>query len=116
MYIINDTNKYGKEMFLYLENGMCRLTLPPKCPNVAFVSTVIVDEGHRGKGVGNMLLAAAEKTAIEKGCNVLTLQTETGWTMNWYARHGFAVVGEGYDEDMVLMCKPLQNVQKASKK
>jgi len=115
MVIINDKSKYGEEMYLYLENGMCRLTLPPKCPNVAFLSTLVVDACHRYNGVGNMLLAAAEKTAIEKGCNVMTLQTETKWTMNWYARHGFVVVGEGYEDDMVLMSKPLQNVQKASK-
>ncbi|MBR1809645.1 MAG: GNAT family N-acetyltransferase [Paludibacteraceae bacterium] len=115
MVIINDTSKYGEECFICLENGICRLTLSPKCPDVAFLSTLIVDAKHRRKGTGNMLLVAAEKIAVEKGCNALTLESETGWTKDWYARHGFVVVGEGYDENMILMCKPLQNVQKRPK-
>jgi len=107
MTIITDKSKYGNELYIYLETGMCRLTISPKCPAVAFLSTVVVDEAHRGQGVGNAILAEAEKTAKQKGCNVMTLQTETGWTMGWYARHGFMVVGEGYEDDMVLMSKHL---------
>ena len=105
MTIISDKSKYGDELHIFLELGTCRLTISPKCPNVAFLSTVVVDEAHRRQGVGNALLAAAEQIAKQKVCNVVTLQVEHEWKIRWYARHGFQVVGEGYDENMVMMSK-----------
>lgn len=105
MFIIKETSKYGREYYLCIENGMCRITISPKCHDVAFISMLVVDEWHREHGVGNSILAMAEDTAKENGCKVITLQTLTGWTMNWYARHGFTVVGEGYEEGMVMMSK-----------
>lgn len=105
MTIIKDNSEYGNDLYVYIENGMCRLTISPKCHDVAFMSMLVVDEAHREQGVGNSILAVAESIAKQNGCKVITLQTSTGWTMNWYARHGFTVVGEGYEDGMVMMSK-----------
>ena len=74
--------------------------------DVCFLSTLIVDSDHRGRGHGNRLLAFAEEQA-RKWCDTcITLQVKhDSWMHDWYARKGYHEVAPGYDNGMVLMSK-----------
>lgn len=56
------------------------------------IHDIAVLPGHRGQGVGQALLAAAEAFARERGCFKLTLEVLTGNRPAWhsYQRFGFA--------------------------
>jgi GNAT superfamily N-acetyltransferase len=56
------------------------------------VHDVVVRRAHRGQGVGRALLAAAETSAIERGCCKLTLEVldRNHVAMSAYAAFGFA--------------------------
>lgn len=56
------------------------------------IHDIAVLPAHRGQGVGQALLAAAEAHARERGCCKLTLEVLTGNTMalRSYERFGFA--------------------------
>lgn len=101
--MIKDTNDYGVDLFITSEYGLCRITIPNKTPTVAFLSTIIVDDKHRHRGIGNKLLDTAKLVAKEYYCKVLTLQCNEGWRIDWYKRKGFMIIGEGYDPNMILM-------------
>ena len=115
MRTITDKNKHGEDIFLYTDYGTCRLIISPKCPKVLFLSTLVVDEEHRRQGVANSLLAEAEKIAVQRGCQVVTLYAELGWRVEWYERHGFVPVGDCEEDNLIIMSKFLSNVQKTSK-
>jgi ribosomal protein S18 acetylase RimI-like enzyme len=44
----------------------------------AYVCEIVVDERHRGKGIGTMLLEEAEKWARKKGLHSISLFVHTG--------------------------------------
>jgi GNAT superfamily N-acetyltransferase len=56
------------------------------------VHDLVVHAGHRGRGVGQALLAAAETYATARGCCKLTLEVLSGnaTAMHSYDRFGFA--------------------------
>ena len=56
------------------------------------IHDIAVLPAHRGQGVGQALLAAAQTHALERGCCKLTLEVLTGNTaaLRSYARFGFA--------------------------
>ena len=90
----------GEEVFVHIEHGICRLTFDRKCPDVCFVSTLIVNESNRQHGIGKQLLRAAEC------CNRVSLQVENNsWKKEWYKREGYDVIADGYDEGMIIMSK-----------
>ena len=101
--MIKYINDYGIDLFITSEYGLCRITIPNKTPTVAFLSTLIVDDKHRHCGIGNKLLDTAKLIAKEYDCEVLTLQCNDGWKINWYKRKGFMIIGEGYDPNMIIM-------------
>lgn len=101
--MIKDINNYGIDLFITSACGLCRITIPSKTPTVAFLSTIVVDGKYRHRGVGNKLLDNAKLIAKEYSCDVLTLQCEEGWRVDWYKRKGFVIIGEGYDPNMILM-------------
>ena len=101
--MIKNINDYGIDLFITSEYGLCRITIPNKTPTVAFLSTIIVDDKHRHQGIGNELLNIAKLIAKEYSCDVLTLQCDEGWKIDWYKRKGFIIIGEGYDSNMILM-------------
>lgn len=107
MEIVRDNNsEYGIDMFCHVPYGSCRLTISPKCKNVLWLSTVVVDENHRRQGVGTRMLQEVEKVASDNGCTVISLQTwVNSWQQAWYAKHGYIPVADGYDTDMVMMSK-----------
>lgn len=107
--IVNRTDCH-LDLFYYSNIGMYRLTLcePHYKSKAAWLSTVIVDENHRGDGNGNELLAHAEKEARKLGCTALSLEVEwRSWVRDWYERKGFVVVAEGIEDSMVVMTKML---------
>jgi len=56
------------------------------------VHDLVVLPAHRGQGVGQALLSAAQNHARQRGCCKLTLEVLTGNTRAWrsYQRFGFA--------------------------
>ena len=60
------------------------------CQTLVNVHDVAVLPGHRGRGVGRLLLAAAEQEAMARGACKLTLEVLSG---NAPARHLYETVG-----------------------
>ncbi len=51
-------------------------------------------ENRRGKGVGRLMLQAAEKEAISRGCRYAKLETFSFQAHGFYEKCGYKVVGE----------------------
>jgi predicted GNAT family N-acyltransferase len=51
----------------------------------------------RGRGVGSTMLKALVELAKKEGCEVVRLHAQTH-ALEFYARYGFAAVGEEFDE------------------
>ncbi|GAA4708402.1 hypothetical protein GCM10023215_57200 [Pseudonocardia yuanmonensis] len=61
----------------------------------AVLEAVETAAAHRGRGHGNALLTGALAVAARAGCDLLALDAQAdGTPRDWYARHGFTVVGE----------------------
>ena len=107
MPIVNRTDGH-LDLFYYSNIGMYRLTLcePNYKSNAAWLSTLVVTENHRNEGHGSELLRHAEQQAKAWNCIALSLEVEwKSWLRDWYARMGFVVVAEGYEDKMVVMTK-----------
>lgn len=63
------------------------------CWNVAYVDTLWVDSKHCGKGLGSQLLTEVERTAKEKGCYLIHLDTFDFQAKEFYEKHGYKVFG-----------------------
>jgi GNAT superfamily N-acetyltransferase len=63
---------------------------------VTYIEQVVVDEEHRGKGYGAMLLSFAENRAKEEGCDQIELDVDTGEgsVEEFYVRSGYKVSGK----------------------
>lgn len=58
------------------------------CWNVAYVDTLWVNENYRGKGLGSKLLIDIEKTAKDKGCCLIHLDTFDFWQKSFTKNKG----------------------------
>lgn len=82
------------------EHGICGtvqliLDLPENQPHRADLAKMLVHRRARRKGLGAILLQAAEKTAIDGGRSLLVLDTVTGSDGDrLYSRAGWVRVGE----------------------
>lgn len=63
------------------------------CWKVAYIDTLWVDEKYRDNGLGSKLLAEVEKTAKEKGCYLIHLDTFEFQAKEFYEKHGHKVFG-----------------------
>jgi GNAT superfamily N-acetyltransferase len=71
------------------------LDQPENQPHRGDVSKMLVHRRGRRRGVGAVLLAAAERSALEAGKTLLVLDTVTGSDgYRLYTRHGWQRVGE----------------------
>jgi GNAT superfamily N-acetyltransferase len=64
---------------------------------VTYIEQIVIDEDHRGKGFGRLLLAFAENRAREEGCNEIELDVDNkdGKEIeDFYIRNGFRVSGK----------------------
>lgn len=69
-----------------------------------------VESGHRGRGIGKMLLNAVFSTALERGCCKVTLevQEENSTAYDLYRKCGFKGMTFSYGERKILFLeKPL---------
>jgi len=82
-----------------LEGGRCigtgRLVRQPD--GVGRIGRMAVDRGFRRAGVGAKILAALENKAREDGLSELELHAQC-YVEPFYARHGYARVGEPFEE------------------
>lgn len=76
-----------------------------RASKVLNIHDLAVSPEYRGKGIGELLLAAAEKKAAETGCCKVTLEVrEDNRARSLYERHGFS-----YGEpQMFFMTKELE--------
>ena len=63
------------------------------CWNVAYIDTLWVDGKYRGKGLGSKLLAEVERTAKEKGCYLIHLDTFDYQAKEFYKKQDYKVFG-----------------------
>ena len=58
-----------------------------------YVDILWVHEDHRKRGIGSMLLHAAEKEAVRRGCHHVHLDTMSWQAPDFYKKHGYEVIG-----------------------
>lgn len=58
------------------------------------VDVLWVEEGFRRKGAGSKLLGAAEQEAVRRRCRYAHLNTHDFQAVDFYRRHGYAIVGQ----------------------
>ena len=63
-------------------------------PDSAEIAGLVVDEAHRGRGIGPMLLRAAEDWARASGCAALRVRSNVirGLAHAFYVREGYAEI------------------------
>ena len=83
---------YGRKDTIVLAHGkaLCHLSVDDECPNIAYLTDVIVHESIRGRNYGNKLLKLAIEHAREMGADELRLWArKEWWVRDWYGRKGF---------------------------
>ena len=63
------------------------------CWNVAAIDILWVDESYRHQGLGSALLCEVERTAKEKGCHLVHLDTFDFQSKEFYEKNGYTVFG-----------------------
>jgi len=96
---------YGFETFLYKmeDDSGCMVAGIDcdMCGGWLYIISLWVDEKHRGQGIGDRLLAAAERKAKEKGCHGSHLYTYSFQAPEFYEKHGYDKIAslEGFCGD-----------------
>ncbi|MEG0775332.1 GNAT family N-acetyltransferase [Clostridium sp.] len=63
------------------------------CWNCLYIDVLWVKEEYRKEGYGSVLLNEVEKTAKEKGCSLIHLDTFDFQAKDFYLKHGYEVFG-----------------------
>ena len=71
--------------------GGCVLEIDER--KIADLDILWIDESHRRQGLGSALIRKAERTAREKGCDLMYLGTFDFQARPLYEKHGFTVKG-----------------------
>lgn len=108
MIHIDDITDKSITRYIVIENGIIRCDIDKeKTMNACFVSNLVVDRRHRKNGNAAKLLQEAEKSAMEFGCDIVSLNARRGsWMLEWYKRFGYTPTIM-WDEENVLMVKTL---------
>lgn len=71
---------------------------------VTYIEHVVIEQGSRGKGYGAQLIAFAETSAIEEGCYLIELDTDTGNddAARLYEKNGYKKSGSFYYKDLKI--------------
>lgn len=102
--IITDNHANGTELYCSIIGATCRVTISNKCPNVAFVSSLVVDRDYRKGGLGSELLSEVINEAKKRGCSVVSLEVNyKSWQATWYRRVGFIPCCDCYNNDLITM-------------
>lgn len=73
--------------------GICSVSLDEHIKSCACIYNLDVEETHRRKGYGNMLLEEAENEARRLGADVVSLAADKDTFMaGWYKRKGYRPV------------------------
>jgi len=69
---------------------------------VTYIEHVVVDREYRGKGYGKELIHFAEARALEEGCSLIQLDTDTENTgaARLYERSGYVRTGGYYEKEL----------------
>ena len=76
------------------EVGVLWIFIDAKAPSTAWLYHIVIDEKHRGKGLGTATLDLAEAHARANGCTAMELNV-FGWNtraIDLYSRHGYSPV------------------------
>lgn len=95
------------------------IELEYEAPGSFYINALAVFLGWRDRGLGGLLLEAAERRARKLGCRTISVQafSQNPGAVRLYQRHGFEVVDERplfphpcypYDESTVLLVRELQ--------
>lgn len=57
------------------------------------IKTFVVKESHRNQGIGSKLITEAEKEALKRKCNFITLDTFSFQAPEFYEKKGFKKIG-----------------------
>ena len=63
------------------------------CWNVTYVDILWVDKDKRGQGIGSALLENIERSAKERNCYLIHLDTFGFQAKDFYVQHGYTVFG-----------------------
>ena len=108
MRIIEDRDKNGIDLFCMTDYAFCRITISNKCPNVAFLSTLVVDRLRRGSKLSIAMIVEVEQEALNRGCQTVSLEVKyNSWKAAFYRRLGYHPVCDNYSGDLITMSKPL---------
>ncbi|MDP3533326.1 MAG: GNAT family N-acetyltransferase [Alphaproteobacteria bacterium] len=61
--------------------------------NILFISILFVDENHRGKNLGSLLLRKVEDEAKSLGVTLVHLDTFDFQAKDFYLKHGYEIFG-----------------------
>lgn len=108
MIIIEDRDKNGVNLFCSTDYAFCRVTISNRCPNVAFMSNLVVDRKRRGEKLSVNIIAEIECIALRQGCVIISLEVKyNSWKAKFYRRLGYTPVCDNYCEDLITMSKRL---------
>ena len=108
MIIIEDRDKNGVNLFCSTDYAFCRLTISNRCPNVAFISNLVVDIKRRGEKLAVNMIAEIECIALRQGCGIISLEVKyNSWKAKFYRRLGYTPICDNYCEDLITMSKRL---------
>jgi GNAT superfamily N-acetyltransferase len=98
----------GAEMAILEDSGIVRAAAVYRCHHTTFhgyrfyVDDLITDEAQRGRGYGTQMIRWCEERAVQRGCDVLDLDsgTQRSRAHKFYFRHNLTVFTFGFTKPL----------------